>query len=72
MLSTMNQIFAILIGVVGEAIMIRIVAKIQLWWEVEVSEEMKAKVEVSYDALYKDSQSQGQPDDQDSSTPPPK
>lgn len=61
-MSTMTQIFAFLLGVFGEILVTRVIGKIMLWWETEVSEEMKAKCDTEYDRLFKESQDLGNPD----------
>lgn len=58
----MTSIFAFLLGIIGEAAVIQIVTKIRFWWATCVAEEMKAKCDTSYDAMFKDSQNLGNPE----------
>lgn len=60
-MNSMNRIFGFLVGILGEAIVMRYAAKVKLWWETCVSEDMKAKCDIYYDILYRDSQDQGNP-----------
>lgn len=61
--SPLTNILYFLIGVFGEAIVLRYAAKLKLWWETCVSEDMKAKCDIYYAVLYEDSKKMGNPDE---------
>jgi hypothetical protein len=61
----MTQVFSFLIGIFGEALVLKFVSRIQYWWETQMSEEMKNKADLIYDQLFPDSESLGKPEPPD-------
>jgi hypothetical protein len=61
MYKALTQIFAFMCGIIGEALVLRLIAKVQLWWELEVSEQVKAQADVEYQRLFKESKDLGDP-----------
>lgn len=55
------NVFSFLIGVFGEAIVLRFVARVKFWYATMISEEMKAKVDQEYSVMFPESNDLGNP-----------
>lgn len=70
MFKSLTTIFAFLLGIVGEAVMARLAANLRLWWETQVSNEMKKLADDEYNRIFKDSQDLGNPNPPDEKNTP--